>query len=363
MTTERLVKAIDPKPMRVNCLTSNFLTRARVPISLPTDRDVCAACFETCWRIESKDIRLVLIPNTLELTTLWISPALAAEGLAIETEFAPIPFDDAGALDQEALFPNPSARVEGRPAVIEAEIRDRRRTERVGPPAIVVARACRPAIRCGEESTGRVLLREDKRATIEVWEGCHDRPNETGTISHSARTSFSPSVRPKFPETSVVAEGRGFSPRLFDSARLSMQIRSQLVIREAYAMRFVPEVTARLENKPGRLAKISSALAHEKVDVLALSVMDSAAERSVLRLVTDNLETTRKVLTSLGAEHEVSEVLAVEIDSRPGALARVLERLAEEHINIEYAYSAGVSSPGKALAIFHTNNPKRRIRS
>ncbi|GAC1335425.1 MAG: ACT domain-containing protein [Isosphaeraceae bacterium] len=124
-------------------------------------------------------------------------------------------------------------------------------------------------------------------------------------------------------------------------------------------MRFVPEVTARLENKPGRLAKISSALAHEKVEVLALSVMDSAAERSVLRLVTDNLETTRKILTSLGTEHEISEVLAVEIDSRPGALARVLEKLAEEHINIEYAYSAGVSSPGKALATFHTNNPKR----
>lgn len=124
-------------------------------------------------------------------------------------------------------------------------------------------------------------------------------------------------------------------------------------------MRFVPEVTARLENKPGRLAKISSALAHEKVEILALSVMDSAAERSVLRLVTDNVETTRKVLTSLGTEHEISEVLALEIESRPGSLARVLERLAEEHINIEYAYCAGASSPGKALAIFHTNNPKR----
>ena len=124
-------------------------------------------------------------------------------------------------------------------------------------------------------------------------------------------------------------------------------------------MRFVPEVTARLENKPGRLAKITSALAHEKVEVLALSVMDSGVDRSVLRLVTDNLETTRKVLTSLGVEHQVSEVLAVEIDAKPGALARVLERLAEEHINIEYAYSAGVSTSGKAPAIFHTNNPKR----
>ena len=51
-------------------------------------------------------------------------------------------------------------------------------------------------------------------------------------------------------------------------------------------MEFVTEVTARLENKPGRLAKICSALAQEKINIRALSVMDTG-ERSVLRLVTD----------------------------------------------------------------------------
>jgi len=125
-------------------------------------------------------------------------------------------------------------------------------------------------------------------------------------------------------------------------------------------MEFVQEVTAYLENKPGRLAKICSALAHEKINIRALSVMD-AAERSVLRLVTDDLEPTKKVLTSLGTEHTNAEVLAVEMDNRPGALARVLERLAEEHINIEYAYSASPSAPGRSLGIFHTSNPKRAL--
>ena len=85
-------------------------------------------------------------------------------------------------------------------------------------------------------------------------------------------------------------------------------------------MEFVHEVTAYLENKPGRLAKICSALAHEKIDIRALSVMDTA-DRSVLRFVTDDLEPTREVLTSLGTEFEVAEVLAVEMDNRPGALA------------------------------------------
>jgi hypothetical protein len=122
-------------------------------------------------------------------------------------------------------------------------------------------------------------------------------------------------------------------------------------------MEFVHEVTAHLENKPGRLAKICSALAHEKIDIRALSVMDSG-ERSVLRFVTDDLEPTKKVLNALGTEFRSADVLAVEMDNRPGALARILERLAEEHINIEYAY-ASTAAPGRTLGIFHTSNPKR----
>jgi hypothetical protein len=125
-------------------------------------------------------------------------------------------------------------------------------------------------------------------------------------------------------------------------------------------MESVHEVTAYLENKPGRLAKICSALAHEKINIRALSVMDTS-ERSVLRLVTDDLEPTKRVMTSLGTEISTREVLAVPMDNRPGSIARVLERLAEEHINIEYAYVSSDASPGKALGIFHTSNPKRAL--
>lgn len=125
-------------------------------------------------------------------------------------------------------------------------------------------------------------------------------------------------------------------------------------------MEFVPELTARLENKPGRLAKVCEAMAKEKINIRALSVMDSE-EQAVLRMVVDQLEPTRKALTSLGVEHEVREVLAVEIDNRPGALTKILERLADEHINIEYVYVSAATAPGRSLGIFHTSNPKRAM--
>ena len=111
LTTDRLVAAIDPKPMRVNSLTSNFLTRARVPLSLPTDRDVLAACLDTCWRIDPSRG-----PDGPDPQHAGTGPSLghAAAGRrgrgripssAFETDFLPIPFDDDGTLDQESLFP------------------------------------------------------------------------------------------------------------------------------------------------------------------------------------------------------------------------------------------------------------------
>jgi hypothetical protein len=110
LTTERLVRGIDPIPMRVNSLTSNFLTRARVPLALPTDRNVIATSLATCWRIDELEARMILVPNTLELTTLWVTPALRSEveshpELTFETDFRPIPFDHEGNLEQEVLFP------------------------------------------------------------------------------------------------------------------------------------------------------------------------------------------------------------------------------------------------------------------
>ncbi len=122
----------------------------------------------------------------------------------------------------------------------------------------------------------------------------------------------------------------------------------------------VNEVTALLENKPGRLAKICSALAQEKVDLLAISVMEADGP-SVLRLVTSDLEATKKVLTSLGTEYKVAEVISAQIENRAGALAKVLEKLAAENINIDYAYVSGGPSQGKSLGIFRAANPKRAL--
>jgi hypothetical protein len=110
LTTERLVGKMDPQSFRIYVLNSCCLERARIPITLPNDREVFECALETCWRTEMSQARLVVIPNTLELKTLWVSPTLEDEvrahpHLARETDYLPISFLPDGTLDQSRLFP------------------------------------------------------------------------------------------------------------------------------------------------------------------------------------------------------------------------------------------------------------------
>ncbi|QEH32827.1 hypothetical protein OJF2_13110 [Aquisphaera giovannonii] len=111
LATERLLAKTDADPFRINVLTSCFLERARIPIALPTDRQVIEAAVETCWRLDPQAARLVVIPNTLELETLWASRAFEDEIRAnphLERlgEYRPLPLGPEGNLDQELMFPH-----------------------------------------------------------------------------------------------------------------------------------------------------------------------------------------------------------------------------------------------------------------
>ena len=114
LTTERLVSRMDPVPFRINTLTSCCLEHSRIPITLPTDRDVIRAALETCWRIDPSEARVVVIPNTLEVNRLWVSRPLEKEVadhqyLTRETDFLPMPIQEDGRLDVIGLFPDSQA--------------------------------------------------------------------------------------------------------------------------------------------------------------------------------------------------------------------------------------------------------------
>jgi hypothetical protein len=116
-----------------------------------------------------------------------------------------------------------------------------------------------------------------------------------------------------------------------------------------------------LENKPGRLAQVLAALAREKVNLQALTVMDHR-EQGVLRFLANDAGKAVRVLKGLGVPCFEADVVAVELRNQPGALARVCEMLGEEHINIDYAYCSAAGRTGKTTAVLRVSNTERAMR-
>jgi hypothetical protein len=111
LTTDRLLAQIDAKPFRMNNLTACFLWRSKLPFGFPTDRECIQTGLTTCWQPNPQALRMAVIPNTLELAELWASPSLVAESLSRQDlecggDAQPLPFDAAGNLEQERLFPH-----------------------------------------------------------------------------------------------------------------------------------------------------------------------------------------------------------------------------------------------------------------
>ncbi|MBM4067740.1 MAG: ACT domain-containing protein [Planctomycetes bacterium] len=126
-------------------------------------------------------------------------------------------------------------------------------------------------------------------------------------------------------------------------------------------MQTAKQITVFLENKPGRLANVLSALAREKVNITALSVMDRH-EHGVLRLVVDDPAKTAQIIQGLNSPLTETDVLLVELKNQPGALAHVCEVLAEEHISIDYAYCSSGGRNGKVMGIFKVSNADKAMR-
>jgi len=116
-----------------------------------------------------------------------------------------------------------------------------------------------------------------------------------------------------------------------------------------------------LVNKPGVLAQVTTAVAKAKINLLALTLVDSS-EHGVLRIVADDADTLRKVLVKTHDRFTETEVLVMDLTNEPGAFAAAAEKLAAEHININYAYCTGGAPGGRTTAIFKVADLNKALR-
>jgi len=114
-------------------------------------------------------------------------------------------------------------------------------------------------------------------------------------------------------------------------------------------------------NKPGVLAQALGEFARAKINVVALTMMDSV-EHGVMRAVFADNEKAKQVFAKLNMPYNETDVLCVTLDNKAGALASVAERLAKNHINIGYAYCTAGAKGGRTTGVFKVADVKKAMK-
>src|SRR5262244_1986857 len=122
----------------------------------------------------------------------------------------------------------------------------------------------------------------------------------------------------------------------------------------------ITQISVSLENKPGALARLCSALGKEGVNLSAVFVPE-ATGRGRVRLVVDKTTQARDVLKAHKIRFSEEDAMALVLDNRPGALAEVAEKLADARINIRYAYATTPPEPGRATIIIAVPNVEKAL--
>lgn len=110
------------------------------------------------------------------------------------------------------------------------------------------------------------------------------------------------------------------------------------------------EFVVNMENRPGRLASLTEALATFGVNIEALAAYGHDGDGTV-RLITSDPATTRRVLDEAALQHEENTVLTVQLPHRPGELARITRMLADAGVNIDAMYVLRANQDGIELAL------------
>lgn len=126
-------------------------------------------------------------------------------------------------------------------------------------------------------------------------------------------------------------------------------------------MHIAPQFSVFMVNKPGVLALALSEFAKAKINITAITMMDSA-EHGVMRVVFDNADKARDILSKLNMAYNQTDVLCVDLANKAGELAVVAEKLSKGHINISYAYCTAGGKGGRTTGVLKVSDVKKAMK-
>lgn len=121
------------------------------------------------------------------------------------------------------------------------------------------------------------------------------------------------------------------------------------------------QISIFLPNQPGVLAKFTKILMDKQINMRAITVAETA-DYGILRIVVDKTDKAVEILKKENYLLSLTDVIAVNIPDKPGALHEIAEFLGNNNVNIEYIYSSTFLK-GEAIIVLRVDDNEKAMKT
>lgn len=118
------------------------------------------------------------------------------------------------------------------------------------------------------------------------------------------------------------------------------------------------EFVVPLENKPGTLAEVATALGKANIDILGY-LLEAQGDFGVLRIVTSEPAKTEAWLKGANRPFRANDVIIATVQPQPGELGRITTTLAKSGVNVTASYAT--QAGGLAFAVDNATTARKAL--
>ena len=120
----------------------------------------------------------------------------------------------------------------------------------------------------------------------------------------------------------------------------------------------IKQLSVFLENREGRLDEVLQMLGANDVNIVALSLADTA-DYGMLRMIVSDPVKGKAVLKEAGITSKLTDVVALRVPHATGSLSKAMHELMVGGVNIEYMYA--FANGADASAVMNSDDPEKVV--
>ena len=120
----------------------------------------------------------------------------------------------------------------------------------------------------------------------------------------------------------------------------------------------IKQLSVFLENREGRLDEVLKTLGANGVNIVALSLADTA-DYGMLRMIVSDPKKGKAVLKEAGITSMLTDVVALRVPHATGSLSKAMHEIVQAGINVEYMYA--FANGEDASAVLKSDDPEKVV--